>query len=151
MQIITGNILDCEGFIIHQCNCQTTGNRGLATQIFNRFPYSNIYNKNVNRIPGTICITHNVIGLFSQNKPGKPNKYETKQMRIEWFISCLQQLSTMLLVNFDNNSYVSNILNFPYGIGCGLAGGDWDTYSSILSQFAETYPQFVVRIVKLPE
>jgi len=146
--IISGNILDCEGYIVHQCNCQTIGSRGLATQIFNRFPYANIYNNNnINRIPGNICITHNVIGLFSQNKPGKPDINETKNTRLKWFVECLNKI---LLIDYSQMTYKSNIFNFPYMIGCGLAEGDWDTYYSILVQFATTYPQYQVRIVKLP-
>ncbi|MGH8711572.1 MAG: hypothetical protein ACREVA_09710, partial [Burkholderiales bacterium] len=26
---------------------------------------------------------------------------------------------------------------FPYGIGCGLAGGDWNEYKKLLEGFAE--------------
>jgi len=146
MEIITGNILDEQGYIIHQCNCQTKSSRGLATQIFTKFPYANIYSENVVRIPGNIFITYNVIGLFAQNSPGKPNQNETKQQRLQWFIECLQKLQQ---INFNNLDYKSNILNFPYGIGCGLGGGNWSEYHNILIQFQADNPHLKIRIVKL--
>jgi len=149
MQYYTGNILDVqEGYIVHQCNCQTTSSKGLANQIFTRFPYANIYKNNKNRIPGTIKITYNVIGLFAQNSPSKPNNFETKQQRLQWFIECLQKLQH---INYDNLEYKSNILNFPYKIGCGLAGGDWDSYHNILQQFQIDNPNLVIRVIKMSE
>lgn len=37
---------------------------------------------------------------------------------------------------------------FPYGIGCGLAGGNWEEYRTVLEEFAEANPQYAIVIVK---
>ena len=41
---------------------------------------------------------------------------------------------------------------FPYLIGCGLAGGDWQSYGAMVSDFARRVGEHGVRvtIVKLP-
>jgi hypothetical protein len=31
-------------------------------------------------------------------------------------------------------------LAFPYGIGCGLAGGDWKVYETMLRDWAAAHP-----------
>jgi len=150
MQVLAGNILDITyGYIVHQCNCRTKNSRGLATQIFQKYPYANIYRYQNNlRVPGNIQITHNVIGLFAQDTPGKPNSTETKELRLQWFIECLTKLQK---VNFYSLNYKSNILNFPYGIGCGLGGGNWESYLIVLEQFHVANPHLIIRIIKLPD
>lgn len=40
-------------------------------------------------------------------------------------------------------------LYFPYQIGCGLAGGDWNTYRSILFEWSHGKP-YNVHIISLP-
>lgn len=47
-----------ETYLVHQCNCITQNTAGLATALFNRYPYANTY-KNRKRgddVPGTIKI-----------------------------------------------------------------------------------------------
>ena len=41
------------------------------------------------------------------------------------------------------------ILGLPYNMGCGLAGGDWDTVLGIITRFTNNYPQIQVFIVRL--
>jgi hypothetical protein len=33
--------------------------------------------------------------------------------------------------------HVLKSIGLPYGIGCGLAGGDWNKYGRLLEDFAE--------------
>ena len=49
-------------------------------------------------------------------------------MRIQWFQRCL-----------DDIAKIPNIkeIGFPYNIGRGLAGGDWNNYQDMLEKFAE--------------
>ncbi len=74
--------------------------------------------------------------MYAQDKPGRPKGKETADMRIDWFRDCLIQIGTV----FPEGSR----LYFPYGIGCGLAGGDWNMYSAILKVFAESYNMNVI-------
>jgi hypothetical protein len=37
---------------------------------------------------------------------------------------------------------------FPYKIGCGLAGGKWEDYESMIYKFAKENPNIKVKIYK---
>jgi len=72
--IIEGDLLEAdEQYIIHQCNCKTTGDAaGLAAAIFKKYPKANVYkNRPKESVPGTIVIRGNVIALYGQYYPGK--------------------------------------------------------------------------------
>ena len=68
-----------------------------------------------------------VIALYAQWDFGKGGGYQrtlspykdTPQERERWFQQCLDELG--------NCDHYQN-LAFPYKIGCGLAGGNWDHY-----------------------
>lgn len=130
-QTIDGNILtykhDKKIIICHQTNCKTTNPKGLSKSIFDKYPEVNIYTQN--RTPGEIIFKKTndnkiIANMNAQNYPGKP-LYETKEYRIELFKKCIQQLE-----EFVNDDY---ICLFPIGIGCGLAGGDWQEYYKIIN------------------
>ncbi|EAX95260.1 hypothetical protein TVAG_149800 [Trichomonas vaginalis G3] len=126
-----------EKYIVHQCNCITKYAKGLAKQIFDKFPYSNVY-KNRERysanIPGAIIVCGNgtdqryVINLIGQFSAGKPTKSDTIENREGYFQSCLSEIAKI-----DNLESIA----FPYRIGCGLAGGNWESYEKMLRNFAE--------------
>lgn len=132
---VTGNLLDIDAqYIAHQCNCRSTGSAGLAKQIFQKYPYSDIYKKGRDhRRMGMIHIARgekNIINMFAQFYPGKSKEdgVDTKHERLKSFISCLQKI-----LEIEDLKSVA----FPYGIGCGLAGGDWNDYKKILEAFSE--------------
>jgi len=44
VEIIKGNLLDAkEKYLVHQCNCITNRAAHLVFDVFNRFPYADIY------------------------------------------------------------------------------------------------------------
>lgn len=57
---------------------------------------------------------------------------ETTKMREEWFRKCLDKLAEFLSVN-----PVYTRIAMPCGIGCGLAGGNWEVYNTMLTQWTE--------------
>ena len=129
-----GNILesDCK-YIVQQCNCKTVGDgAGLAFQINEKFPYANTYKVENKRESGTIEIMGNgknerfIINAYAQKYPGRPTHYETKEIRLDWFLECLRRIALI-----DNLESVA----FPYGIGCGLAGGNWESYLKLITKF----------------
>ena len=71
-----------------------------------------------------------VIVLFAQWDFGKGERYQrtvssykdTPEEREQWFKQCLDELGKC--------DYYQNFA-FPYKIGCGLAGGNWDHYLHI--------------------
>ena len=132
---VKGDLLDRKGYIVHQCNCisnEVTPNNGLAYHIFKKFPYANIYDAKIKRYPGTILIKGCVVNFLSQEYPGYSDTKKFK--REEWFKQCLDKL----LDETDGLAYPFDI-NFPYKIGCGLAGGNWEKYRSMIDEFAKGY------------
>lgn len=140
ISIIQGNLLDAqETYIAHQCNCLTIKSAGIALDIFNKYPYSNDYAKRKSpSTPGTIMVHGDgvdqryVINMFAQYYPGKP-KYPDSSLdgikaRQTYFHKCLLQIAK--LPNLES-------IAFPMGIGCNLAGGDWDWYYGMLKIFEQ--------------
>jgi O-acetyl-ADP-ribose deacetylase (regulator of RNase III) len=132
IKIIHNNLLESKKDVIaHQCNTVTKYGKGLSKDIFSKFPYSDDYSRDSTRITGTIRIhgdgkEHRYIAnLFAQYYPGKPKYYETAEKRIAWMASCLKALG-----DFMNKNNLKT-LAIPYGMGCGLAGGDWKQYRKL--------------------
>ncbi len=141
IKIVNGDLLDAkETYIAHQCNCISINAKTLAELIFNKYPDSNSYIKRINGIqstyntPGTIEIFGEnepyIINMYAQYYPTK-SKYSNDSInkRIGWFKECLTHISKI------ENIHITTIA-MPFNIGCGAAGGDWNTYYTILTDFA---------------
>jgi hypothetical protein len=50
--------------------------------------------------------------------------------------------------NNKNKNKATIILYFPYGIGCGLAGGKCELYEKMMRDFGKENPQYNIIIVK---
>jgi hypothetical protein len=127
MKTIPGNMLDIKsGILCHQVNCKKVAGAGLALQIRRVYPVW--YQDYLNHTPslGTTLITRvsntlYVASLYAQDGYGRDKTYTNYSM----FKSCLQPLKFL-------QSYE---IYFPYGIGCGLAGGEWSViYNTISSE-----------------
>lgn len=143
----SGNLLDAtEDYIVHQCNCITKRSLGLSEQISERFPYANPYSYRRGNnmailedrdVPGTIKVYGNgkeqryVIGMFAQYNPGKPQRSDTSVEREDWFLQCLHKIG---MQKFQS-------VAFPDHIGCGLAGGDWEHYHTMIREISVEYPE----------
>ena len=151
---ITGNLLEHNAqYIAHQCNCVTNRSAHLSKAVFTRFPYADVYCLRTQPDTlGTIKIKGNgkdkrwVINMFGQYFPGKckyPNgSKDNPKLREESFQKCLDKISEIE----DLES-----IAFPWGIGCGAAGGDWKNYEKMISSFAKKNFLTDVYIVRLPE
>lgn len=157
IQTINKSLLEADTkYIAHQCNCVTSHSAGIAKAIFDKYPWANTYknrrikndscrkgmynynNKVVGQSDqGTIDILGNgkdlryVINMYIQRKPGKPDGYSTLDQnkdRLAWLKTCLNKVSKI-----ENIESVA----FPEGMGCRLAGGDWQSVLPILEEFAE--------------
>lgn len=147
---IDGDLLEAkEQYICHACNCVSHGAAGLAYDLFKKFPYSNIYvQRTSSSEPGTISIhgdgdqNRYIINMFSQYFPGKPNnniKKDTSKIRKNYFMSCLEHISKI-----EGLQSVA----LPFGIGCGLAGGNWEEYYRLIEWFANSNPNVNVCLYK---
>jgi len=134
-------------YIAHQCNCVSQGAKGLARAIFSAFPQANNYHGK-QRVPGTISIhpdvpggpSPTIINMFAQRHPGgDPKGVEGQFTRQMWFLECLQRISEIPGIRS---------IAFPWGIGCGLAGGDWTIYQGIIEKWALDHPGIKVMLCK---
>ena len=160
LTIIDGNILDAqEEYILQQCCCTAVKPHGLSEVIAIKWKDCNVYserrkigNRNLAVVedrpkPGTIKVVgeRKVICAFAQYAMGKSGRYDsfnipdTPNDRYNYFKECLDKI---VLLNPKS-------IAIPYKIGCGLAGGDWNKYSSTISEFAQKYQQIKIVIYKL--
>lgn len=151
--------------IIHQCNCLTTTPHGLAADIFKLYPETNLYSKRRSLdhknlaieedrgVVGKTVIVGMVAAIMGQWRPGKcGSRYrhsypehpdvETPQRRVMWFQQGLSDLEKQL-----KQMPEVKIVAFPYRIGCGLAGGDWEMYLAMIADFARLNPQLTIDIL----
>jgi hypothetical protein len=159
LKIVEADLIHAkEEYICQQTNCISVYAHGLAETIRIKLgidPYSHrkpLFNRNHAvpedcDIPGTIKIFSNggvkVICMFAQYGMGKPYKYGNRvedsfEKRLLWFKTCLFEISKLK----------PKSLAFPYNIGCGLAGGNWEDYLATLRYFSE-YFQIPLTLYKI--
>jgi O-acetyl-ADP-ribose deacetylase (regulator of RNase III) len=137
MKTINGNILDAkEQFIVHQTNSVSRGASGLAKSIFDRFPDANIYKNRPypyvakgEDLPGHIIIRGRIIAIGGQYYPGQANEkslIDSSIVREGYFWQCLRQIAK--IENLES-------IAFPFRIGSGLAGGNWEHYYKMIENF----------------
>lgn len=150
-EIVDGSLFDSpEQFIVHQCNCVTRRAKHLAWQMFRRFPFADVYaTRSAPDTPGTIRICgkqdqRRVIAFFAQYFPGTASALakaiDTSEARERYFVACLAQLAAVPALAS---------VAFPWGIGCGAAGGDWEHYRRMIDDFARANKQVRVLIYRL--
>ena len=142
-----------EDYLCHQTNCLSRGEAaGLARLIFSKYPEVDIYaSREKDDVPGTVRIkpinhsTSKVVNLMGQVFPGSARNKKIQDKRLVYFRKALWELCQV----GKYSSYA-----FPWGIGCGLAGGDWGVYIGILKSFEkyinEQYGSGDVVIYRLP-
>ena len=170
--IVTGDLLEVTDaeYIVQQTCCTACSAQGLSKAISTKWPSINPYaeRRRWGRTnwavqedraePGTIAVYEfeappqgtlkGVVCAFAQVCHGKPGMAkdplglaaaDTAADRLRYFQSCLDCLEELGATS----------VAFPYGIGCGLAGGVWVKYEAMLKQWSAAHPAVEVRIVKL--
>ena len=155
-QIVEGSLLDAEtDFMVHQTNCMSKGEAaGIARVIFDRFPYADSYSRRsklrpplLGQMPGDIEVMPSggvdptVVNLYGQFYPGGPpdvaDEIDHPLNRLMFFRKGLEQLTRVVgrLAVAKVEAVVS--VAFPWRIGCGIAGGDWEChYGPAIDGFA---------------
>jgi len=139
IEIVTGDLFEAkEKFLVHQCNCVTNRAAHLAKDMFEKFPHSDIYaGRTEADKPGHIIVRGDgqkeryVVAILGQYYPGKP-KYPKSSLdgtpvREKYFYHGLLRLAQVP----DLESVA-----FPWRVGCGAAGGDWERYLGKITNFA---------------
>lgn len=143
IKLVQGSILDVQGGVVcHQVNCKGVMGAGLAKQIRARNPdtyarYRSHCGKHTDKqLLGTVLFTN------------------AEQSNIDYIANCFGQLgfgTRELQTDYEAlRSCMNSVREFaiqrsiavhiPYGIGCGLAGGDWAKVSAILVSVFEGFP-----------
>jgi O-acetyl-ADP-ribose deacetylase (regulator of RNase III) len=132
MRTIIGDLLDIkQGILVHQVNCQGVMGAGIALSIRSRWPivydeYRRFCNSMTpNTLLGRIQLVQVADGLMVYNLFGQLNYgrgLETNYKMVECALADLANQRSKMPVYF------------PYKIGCGLAGGDWDKYLAIIGK-----------------
>lgn len=148
IKIINGNILNASEHIIgHQVNCKGVMGAGLAKQIRNKYP--EVYKRYVSFVKefgnnasllGMVQITRVdedkfIANVFSQNSYGRTGlhtSYELLRIALEKLKLCAMG--------------VNKSIALPYGIGCGLAGGDWSIVYKIIDEVFNGYEVTLYRL-----
>lgn len=129
ISIITNDILNTDAdLILHQVNPFGVMGAGLALQIKNKYP--NVFteyrnhclksNNSYSKLRGDLKVVpindkQAVVNMFSQSGLSR-HRITTDYQALS---DCLNRLHTVIC-KYDLS------LAIPYGIGCGLAGGQWE-------------------------
>lgn len=148
---IEGDLLEAKDkYIAHQTNCIMKGHAGgLAKHIFYKYPWSDTYMNRMEESPfGEISIFGNgqdkryVINMNAQRYPGQASHpvhaiygRDSVNSREKAFKACLKQIQ--LIPDLES-------IAFPFQIGCGLAGGNWQVYKKMIEDFSDSTDAKVV-------
>lgn len=165
MEVISGDILDVtNGIIVHQVNCIGAMGAGLAKKIRNKYPqhyddYMKMVKSRQNKaellskvVPTKINDSLYIMGVFAQINIASADRYGNNFTEyesypealdtIEWFRSKMERLDKKKTWN----------VYIPYGIGCGLAGGDLNKMTEIFHKWEKKYGNGEhIKIIKLGE
>jgi hypothetical protein len=147
-------------YIAYQCDCISKKPSGIAQQICFAFPWANIYRERVgvsplkiqdlptDQQPAQVHVRGDgrdkryVIAMLAQVYPGRPRfsrDIDTRFQRELYFLQCLRALFI-----FDDLTDVA----FPWHIGCGTQGGNWQKYEVYIRTYANMYPKVNVYLVR---
>ena len=140
---IIGDLLTTNcNVICHQVNCQGVMGSGLAKEIRKRWPtvYSNYIKKCSIAKLGDIQIVsitekQSVINMFAQNYYGNDGRRYTSY---DAFWNCLHVIK--------QNVSKENTIAFPYGIGCGLGGANWEIIEKMIEVVLKDYDVFIYKL-----
>lgn len=133
---VTGNLLEAtEDLIGHQVNCQFVMGAGLARQIKSKYPevYKQYMSLKDVAIPKKallgriqpVAVGHDktVVNIFSQFSYARHGLH-TDYTALKRALMSLRELSELKELS----------VALPFGLGCGLAGGDWKIVSKIIEE-----------------
>jgi hypothetical protein len=140
MEFINGNITDITfGIICHQVNCQGVMGAGVALAIRNKWPvvytvYHEAYGTNYLRLGRVIFVMIDsgliVANLCGQNRYGRKGiftEYDALHKAIHYISEVKRKI--------DKKMDIPIPVYFPNGMGCRLAGGDWNIVIKIIGKY----------------
>lgn len=132
MKVIIGNLLNvAEGTIAHQTNCIGVAGAGVALGIARMYPdwktsYRAVcHHYSIDYLMGQIHLYEatpslTIASLFAQRVPGRG------------LMTNYDALAEALYSLHENAP--PGLIYLPYGVGCGLAGGDWNIVQPLIQE-----------------
>ncbi|WOL31300.1 hypothetical protein [Microcoleus phage My-WqHQDG] len=133
MEVVIGNLLDVtDGIIGHQTNCIGVAGAGVARSIAQSYPgWKDTYievcrSYNVHELIGKLHLytaspTLTIASLYGQRAPGKGVMTDYDAL-------------ARALTKLHERTPPTTPIYLPYGIGCGLAGGDWGVVQPLIEE-----------------
>lgn len=141
IKFVSGNILtfperDEDTIICHQVNCKGVMGAGLAKQIRDKWP--DVYDRY--RLMVETCGEF-MLGSFHEVKVGPhlyvANLYGQEEYGRDKRYTNYAALTAALFKGMKENPNAT--FRIPYGLGCGLAGGNWETVLNIIKEISDTW------------
>ena len=146
LHYVTGDLLDPKFTIFcHQVNCQGVMGGGVAKQIKNKYPNvfaayqtrCRIQKENNKPLLGKVQWVKTPDGrlcanMFAQDRYGHDKCYTDYFA----FRDCLINI----IHTIEEYDMPAGVIAFPYKIGCGLAGGNWNVILPMIEEFAKRIP-----------
>ncbi|KTF59863.1 MULTISPECIES: macro domain-containing protein [Bacillus amyloliquefaciens group] len=143
----TGDILMAtEDIICHQVNCKGVMGAGLAKQIRNKYPkcyveykeYVGKWGYDATVLLGGVYYYRDKSGKVIANLFGQ-NGFERENQQTDY--TSLRRAFHNVKGNVTgiDDQYGGKSVAIPYGIGCGLAGGNWDVVQEIIDEVFVDY------------
>lgn len=137
IKFVNGSVLDAtEDIILHQVNCQNVMGAGVAKALYTRWPvvketyHTFCRNAHTEHILGSCQVVQVEANKYVANIFGQLN-YGRNGGRYTSY-EALNAAFYYLVCNYSDHS-----IAIPHGLGCGLAGGDWEiVYKLIKKHFA---------------
>lgn len=148
IHVINGDLLESDCTVIgHQCNCFSRMDRGIAKQIKEKYPKA--YQADVDYI----LPPYRRLGQYSYTHyPEKPllifNLYgqlyydENQQTDYEALHFALDGMNEFLKIN---SSIFPIKIGFPYGMGAGLVGRDWNKIYEMIDKIFVDFDVYFYR------
>lgn len=147
VKILKGNILNStEDIICHQCNVQGSMGGGVARQLANRYlglekeysEYCKCLDNDYKHLKGKVFFcgvsdNKTICNMFSQ-KENFDTDYEAMKKALTY------------IKKWAENNNLS--ICMPYGIGCGIANGNWEKVYKIIE---EVFSDYDVTLYKLED
>lgn len=144
---INANLLDSDcNYICHQVNCCAKMGSGVAKQIRDKWPevfseYIKVSNKyalgrvQVVKLEKPNIPMQRVVNMFAQEGYGYNGK---KYTSYDAFWDCLNELKEII----PERATVA----FPYKIGCGLGGANWEIIEKMIDIVFKDYGVFIYKL-----
>lgn len=143
IKIVEGNILDAtEDMICQQVNCKNVMNSGLAKQIKENYPevekaYHEVCDtKKPKDLLGLAQIVYCLDGKHVVNIFGQLN-YGRGKLQTDY--KALGAGLDSVFLSVTSGKHKGQSVAVPYGIGCGLGGGDWDIVYRLIKLVSDYY------------